>query len=85
VPEDRDFWVGLFGEEPPFPIIESYSDLPKYNDELLAGWPENANQVSAWWQRQKRQIKANLWDDVRELGCVIPEEPITGSPGLTDT
>lgn len=65
--QDWGFWRYLFGDDIPFPVIDYWDKLPALVDELLKGYPENANKVSAWWQLKKREMRNKLEDDVRIL------------------
>jgi hypothetical protein len=56
--------------DPPFPIIENYTDLPGWIDDILAGWPANANRIVAWWCRQKREYAQWLKADLKALGAL---------------
>lgn len=61
------FWQYLFGENPPFPIVDYWDKLPQLMPQLLKEYPTNANTCFAWWQLKKRQIKFRLLDDIKEL------------------
>lgn len=95
---ERAFWYTLFGTEPPFPVIDSWSSLPGYMADVLGGWPRNAAEVSAWWQRQKRDMALRFHDDVAELSgapaedaldglvtVLVPTSPIESHPDTTIT
>lgn len=71
------YWP-LVTNDPPFPQIADWSTFPHVLENLLAGWPANANRVSAWWQRYKRQLAERVSDAIRNLSDVAPvEEPVT--------
>lgn len=61
------FWEYVLGKDIPFPIIDYWDKFPAVLDQLLRGYPENANRVSAWWQMKKRDLFWQLIDDIREL------------------
>lgn len=61
------FWQYLFGEDPPFPIIDYWDKLPALLPELLREYPHNASKVFAWWQNKKRQLYFKLIDDIGEI------------------
>lgn len=65
--QDWGFWQYLFGEQPPFPIIPYWDELPKLMPQLLKEYPANANQCFAWWQQLKRKIYNKLIDDLKEI------------------
>jgi hypothetical protein len=67
--DSQGFWRLLFPDAP-FPILTSYTDLPGWTEDLLAGWPANANRITAWWMRQKRGMAINLVEDLRVLGAL---------------
>lgn len=64
-----DYWTQLFPDAP-FPILTDYANLPGYVDDALRDWPRNANRITAWWMRQKRQYAHWLIDDLREVGAI---------------
>ena len=49
-----DYWTWFFGEEPPFPVLTDYEQLPGYTEEALANWKPLSNRMFAWWMRKKR-------------------------------
>lgn len=61
------FWKYLFGNSIPFPIIDYWDAFPDMIPQLLKEYPANANRCYAWWQLQKRKLKWQLYDDVKEL------------------
>ena len=63
------FWRAVFPDAP-FPILTDYKDLPGYVEDQVKGWPANANRITAWWIRQKRQMAKNLRADLTELGAL---------------
>jgi hypothetical protein len=69
----RWYWPLLTGSRPPFPTIKDWSTFPQQLADLEAGWPANANRVSAWWQGYKRRLADRISDTVRNLSGVMPE------------
>lgn len=61
------FWTYLFGEDPPFPVIDHWSNLPRLLPQILKEYPQNASRAFAWWQRKKRDMRFKLTDTVKEL------------------
>jgi hypothetical protein len=61
------FWKNMFGYEPPFPIINEWSELPSVMESALAGWPANRNIAYAWWQHYKAEMKTWLSHDLDYL------------------
>lgn len=52
------YWDYLFGEITPFPKITNWDRLFGLTDELLADYPRNMHQITAWyiqWKRRTRQ------------------------------
>jgi hypothetical protein len=81
VPDDQnndsfgdDYWTWFFGEEPPFPVLTSYSQLPGYTEEALANWKPLSNKIFAWWMRKERQMAYWLENDLADLGVPAYEE-----------
>lgn len=88
------YWEYVFGPGLPFPVIDDWAALPEMMPGILAGWPENANRCSAWWQQYKRQLAYNLEDDIRavsgtqphvgdvedKITILIPTSPIPSHP-----
>lgn len=87
------YWPLLFGEAPPFPVIDDWADLPKEVDAALAGWPANATRASAWWQQAKLTIRRRIAADLESLSgainrvvpvtVIIPTSPIPSHPSTT--
>ena len=63
------YWRMVFPDAP-FPILDTYEQLPGYIEDQLKAWPANANQITAWWIRQKRNMARNLRTDLKELGAL---------------
>lgn len=62
------YWDGLFGMGSiPFPMVESWTELPDLLDQLLVFWPVNASRIGAWWQWWKRNLHRRFWADVRAV------------------
>lgn len=97
MPNDQfgdDYWTWFFGEEPPFPVITDYDQLPGYTLEALHDWTAKANRVGAWWMKKKRQMAYWLEQDLiaveaggREelrpedmITVLIPSSPIQAHP-----
>lgn len=57
----------IFGETPPFPVIDGPNDLQAAIQDALREWPENAHRISIWWTDYKERLKKTLWEEVREL------------------
>lgn len=83
-----DYWNYLF-DNPPFPTIKNYQDLPGYIEDQLDNFQARANKIQAWWIKQKRDLKHKLIQDVADLTgkhhkeaitVVIPVSPIKSHP-----
>lgn len=67
--ESQGFWRHLFPDVP-FPVYTDSEQLPGYCRDQLEGWPANANRISAWWMRQKREMTYWLKGDLKALGAL---------------
>jgi hypothetical protein len=71
------YWRTVFGVESdsalPFPVIESWSQLPEIMSRELADWPRNANRCSSFWLAHKRDTVYNLHRDISELSGQPPQ------------
>ena len=54
------YWTGLFGENPPFPVISDPAFLGEAVRNTLSKWPEIGAQVSDWWKKHKISLHAKL-------------------------
>lgn len=72
------FWENLFGEVPPFPVVDDWGSAKGVIEELLPDWKAKSNEIGAWWQRMKRKIALNLQSDIFALSATDPQvEDIT--------
>ena len=67
--DSAGYWRMVFPDAP-FPILDTYEQLPGYIEDQLKAWPANANQITAWWTRQKRNMARNLRNDLKKLGAL---------------
>jgi hypothetical protein len=74
--DECGYWDRFFPDAP-FVAIDDWAKFPALLDELLAGWPANANRISAWWQSYKRDLAYKFTDQIQELGN-------PGNPGIPD-
>lgn len=63
------FWNTVYPDAP-FPILNSYVQLPGYVRDQLGAWPANANQIAAWWIAKKREMSRWIREDLTELGAL---------------
>ena len=61
------YWPYVFGEIPPFPIIDGPRDLARGIQEALNEYPENANRIQIWWADYKIRLAKQLHDEVNLL------------------
>lgn len=67
--DSAGYWRMIFPDAP-FPILETYEQLPGYIEDQLKGWPANANKIAAWWINQKREMGRWLFEDLSMLGGI---------------
>ncbi len=65
--EPTRYWGTLFGEAPPFGLINEWHEIDKYIVDAMQHWPANVNGMTAWWINYKRQTAYNLVADLKEL------------------
>lgn len=70
------YWKQLF-RDPPFPVVDDWSQLPGIVDRLRRTWREDSVRCSAWWQQQKRRLANRLDDDIAALST----RPQPSGPG----
>lgn len=73
------FWHMLFPGAP-FEAIEDWSELPKYVDAALQGWPANANRCAAWWEWYKRDLRVALNPAQDDITVIMVTSPIPSHP-----
>lgn len=84
----HNYWDWLFGEDTPFPKVTEWDRLFGLRDELLADWPRNMHQQTAWWLMYKRNIKNKILEQLGiKLGCncgeitvIIPTSVLPSHP-----
>ena len=54
------YWTGLFGENPPFPIISDLNLLGAEVQNVLNNWSEISNRVHDWWGKYKISLRETL-------------------------
>jgi hypothetical protein len=62
-----NFWTGVLGEKPPFPVISSPDQLADAVMAALADWPNNMDRCAIWWADYKKRLKETLQFEVRRL------------------
>lgn len=61
------WWNILLGEEPPFPVVYDWNDLPRVIDEQLQNWEYNAMRIHFWWENYKQKLGIHLFHDATGL------------------
>lgn len=74
----ENYWTWFFGEEPPFPVIRDYSNLPGWIEDCVNRYPDQNNKCQAWWYRKKWEIKDSI--DEQSITVVVPVSPIPSNP-----
>lgn len=67
------YWTFFFKEEPPFPILKEYEQLPGYTEDTLKQYPKINNRVFAWWIKKKRELALQIAQDIFDLSNVLPD------------
>jgi hypothetical protein len=67
--DSAGYW-NLVHPNAPFPILTKWEQLPGYTQDVLKQWPANANRITAWWMRYKRQLSHWLVEDLDGLGAL---------------
>ena len=63
----ENYWEYVFGETPPFPIINGPDELESAIQKALHDWPSNVNHIYSWWTDYKQRLFKTLKEEVREL------------------
>ena len=61
------YWEYVFGEKPPFPVINSPEQLADTVQNVLDNWTEYGKIVPAWWKDYKFRFTHVLREEVRIL------------------
>lgn len=64
-------------DNPPFPALYNYDDLPGYTRDALKDYPHLNNEVQAWWIRTKRNLIFQFLADIQSLTQAEYNEPVT--------
>ena len=67
---DSEGYWRLVHPDAPFPILTKWEQLPGYTQDVVKRWPANANRITAWWMRYKRQMAHWLVEDLTGLGAL---------------
>jgi hypothetical protein len=63
----QGYWENVFGERPPFPIVQNWTNLPNIMRQELAKWPRNRDAAYAWWVKYKAKMADWIRTDMMEL------------------
>lgn len=67
--DSAGYW-GMVLPGAPFPVLTDYGSLNGYIQHAVDEWPANANRITAWWMRYKRQLTHWLLADLEALGAL---------------
>jgi len=84
IPQNTDFWNGLFGYVP-FPVITNHEQWKGYIQDALNAFPYLNIECLAWWLRTKfdlRRLVLNFFTD-EVISFVIPVSPIKSHPDIS--
>ncbi len=59
--------ASVFGENAPFSVVDSWSNLPELVSDLLINWDEKSAQIATWWSAYKNRLVAALENEITEL------------------
>lgn len=80
-PERFDWWTWQYGEAPPFPVVDSWRELPailaRLHEDGTGALQRETTAARSWWIRYKRRFALELVADCRALGYHGPESPVT--------
>lgn len=85
LPEDPSYYSMLF-DNLPFAVEKDWSILPSYINDYVGRYPQLNNEVFAWWQLQKRNIRERFKQDLgikEDLTVIIPTSPIKRHPDMS--
>lgn len=63
------YWEMVFGEVPPFPMVDDWAELPEVLEAVLPSWPGNAVRALAWWRQWERRLSRRILVDLGEVAC----------------
>lgn len=66
-PGKTGYWRYVLGEEPPFPILNEWHQLPPIYDQVMCEWPENQRRLQSWWADYKQKMWRWLTEDVNAV------------------
>ncbi len=66
----KSYWQHVLGEEPPFPTLRHWSDLPGRLGAVLENYSDLRERLGRWWQAYKLRLPRWLEQDLKELGAL---------------
>lgn len=91
-----NYWTYFFNEEPPFPVLTEYDQLPGYIEDAVSQYPVLNNKIFSWWIRKKREFVRQIVSDITEVSgitcdptisdlitVIIPTSPIKSHPDVS--
>ena len=77
------YWTSVFGELPPFPVLDDWDELAEHVDRVRRTWPVEATRVHAWWLQWKRRLAHDLHRAVSDLSGADPERGASPADHVT--
>ena len=71
----ENYWAGMLGEVPAFPLVEDWAGLPGIMTKMLGAWPFHSNRVQSWWGGWKRRFAHRFNDDLKAVGAEEKHRP----------
>ena len=65
--ERHDYWRQVFGGDVPFPVADSWNNLPRQISDILVGWESKARDIGEWWKSYKRNLVNAFENDIEEI------------------
>lgn len=78
------YWRFFFREDPPFPVLKTYEQLPGYIEDTLKLYPSINNDVFSWWIRKKRELSYQFNNDIHSLSKANHRPELEGPTLLRD-
>lgn len=65
------YWKYVLKQQPPFPVVKDWKDLPNIVSQALQDWPHNRDIAVAWWKEYKQSMYKWISEDIRDLRRTI--------------
>lgn len=83
------YFEAMFGEAPPFPIVEDWAGLEPIVSDVSRHWPWRAARVLSWWGRYKHRTAKRLLVDLGvnegvdgRVTVLMPTSPVPSAPSI---